>query len=60
MWWMGCIFPNSADGMDMLKDDAEIWIEDDGTQAELKEPTKRKNIPDDKPLRFEAKRFIFK
>ncbi|OUN99031.1 hypothetical protein B5F98_03095 [Pseudoflavonifractor sp. An44] len=51
---------DSADGMDMLKDDAEIWIEDDGTQAELKEPTKRKNIPDDKPLRFEAKRFIFK
>ena len=56
----GLYIPNSADGMDMLKDDAEIWIEDDGTQAELKEPTKRKNIPDDKPLRFEAKRFIFK
>lgn len=56
----GLYIPNSADGMDMLKDDAEIWIEDDGTQAELKEPTKRKNIPDDKPLRFAAKSFLFK
>jgi len=52
--------PDSADGKDMLDDEAEIWIEDDGTQAELKEPTKRKNIPNDKPLRFAAKRFIFK
>lgn len=51
---------DGADGKDMLDDGAKIWIEDDGTQAELKKPTKRKNIPDDKPLRFEAKRFIFK
>ncbi len=56
----GLDIPNSVDGMDMLKDDAEIWIEDDGTQAELKKPTKRKNIPDDKPLRFAAKSFLFK
>lgn len=51
------------DGADLLDENGMIWLEDDGTVAELKAPAKRKGIEQSKYadalLQFSAKSFTF-
>lgn len=51
------------DGADLLDENGMIWLEDDGTVAELKAPAKRKGIEKSKYadalLQFSAKSFTF-
>ena len=58
--WILDIDNPQYDGLNLLSPDSKIWIEDDGTIAELTTATKRKNITDEAPLRFTAKSFKFK
>lgn len=55
---------DEIDGLDLLDEDSMIWLEDDGTVAELKAPAVRENLPGwsktkDALLRFSAKSFTF-
>lgn len=58
--WILDIDDPQYDGLDLLSPDSKIWVEDDGTIAELNAATQRKNIPDTTPLRFTAKGFKFR
>ncbi len=58
--WILDIDDPQYDGLDLLSPNSKIWIEDDGTIAELNTATQRKNISDTTPLRFTAKSFKFK
>ena len=58
--WILDIDDPQYDGLDLLSPDSKIWIEDDGTIAELNNATQRKNISDTTPLRFTAKIFKFR
>lgn len=58
--WILDIDDPKYDGLDLLSPESKIWIEDDGTIAELNPAGPRKNIPDTKPLRFTAKTFQFR
>lgn len=58
--WILDIDDPQYDGLDLLSHDSKIWIEDDGTIAELNNATQRKNILDTTPLRFTAKIFKFR
>ena len=57
--WILDIDDPQYDGLDLLSPDSKIWIEDDGTIAELNTAMQRKNISDTTPLRFTAKIFKF-
>ena len=48
------------DGIDLTSPDSKIWLEDDGTIVTPNLPTCRKNLADDKPLRFSVKSLTFK
>lgn len=58
--WILDIDDPQYDGLDLLSPDSKIWIENDGTIAELNNATQRKNISDTTPLRFTAKIFKFR
>lgn len=54
----------NVDGLDLLDESGKIWLEDDGTVAELKVPEKREKLPEwsktrDALLKFSAKSFTF-
>ena len=57
--WALDINDHHLDGLDLTNKDSEVWIEDDGTIAELKEPTTRTNVHDSRLLCFSAKTFKF-
>ena len=57
--WILDIDDPKYDGLDLLNPESKIWIEDDGTIAELNTATQRRNISDTTPLRFTAKMFRF-
>ena len=46
------------DGRDLLTDEW-VYVEDDGVEVVLDEPTQRKGINTPEPLRFSAKKFVF-
>ena len=50
------------DGADLTSKESEIWLEDDGTIAEINPPTERVGLSEskDKLLRFSVKSFIFR
>lgn len=54
---------DEIDGLDLLDEKSIIWLEDDGTVAELKAPAVRENIEGSKYadalLQFSAKSFTF-
>lgn len=58
--WILDIDDPEYDGIDLLNPKSKIWIEDDGTIAELNIATQRKNISDKAPLRFTVKMFKFR
>lgn len=51
----------TLDGADLLSSDSDIWLEDDGTIAEINPPTARVGLSEsqDKLLRFSARAFVF-
>lgn len=64
IWAMNLEKGDDIDGMDLLAENTEVWLEDDGVTATLNTPTSRVNLPADSPvkdelLRFSAKSFVF-
>ena len=57
LWAMDMNSPD-YDGRDLLTD-KWVYVEDDGVEAVLDEPSQRKGINTSEPLRFSAKKFVF-
>ena len=58
LWALG-IDDKKYDGMDLLSKDSSVWLEDDGTTVISINSSQRKNIEDNRPLRFAAEGFLF-
>lgn len=50
----------NCDGIDLLDENSDYWIEDDGAIVESNEPTQRINVKSDELLRFSMKGFNYK
>lgn len=48
-----------CDALYLLDENADYWLEDDGAIITLNEPTKRRNVTDETPLRFSLKSIEF-